>query len=74
MSWSDDSDPNAPHEANFLKLDSSKIKTKLGWNPIWNIEEAIEKVCDWTKVYLNNLDINEFMDIQIEEYKEMFKL
>lgn len=30
------------HEANFLKLDCSKIKSILGWKPKWNIEEAVD--------------------------------
>jgi len=40
-----------PHEAGFLKLDSSLIKAKIGWKPIWNIEDAIKNTVAWTKVY-----------------------
>lgn len=32
-----------PHEAGFLKLDTSKIRQKLGWLPTWNIKTAIEE-------------------------------
>ena len=35
---------NGPHEANFLKLDCSKIKATFGWTPHWNVEQAIEKI------------------------------
>ena len=31
-----------PHEAHFLKLDCSKIKSELGWKPHWHIEEAVK--------------------------------
>ena len=57
-----------PHEANFLKLDCSKIKTTFGWRPTWNLETAIEKVVEWTKCWNNNEDINKCMDKQIEEF------
>lgn len=35
-----------PHEANFLKLDCSKIKTKFGWQPRWHIEQTMDKTCE----------------------------
>ncbi len=38
-----------PHEANFLKLDSSKFRSALGWRPRWHIGEAVVKVCEWVK-------------------------
>ena len=31
-----------PHEANFLKLDCSKMKSTFGWKPRWNVEQAME--------------------------------
>ncbi len=57
-----------PHEANFLKLDCSKIKTQFGWSPKWHIKDAIEKTCEWTKAWLSNENITVIMDKQIEEY------
>ncbi|MEG6612854.1 CDP-glucose 4,6-dehydratase [Pseudoclostridium thermosuccinogenes] len=57
-----------PHEANFLKLDCSKIKSVFGWKPRWNIENAIEKTIEWVKTYLEKGDINFIMDKQIEEF------
>ena len=57
-----------PHEANFLKLDCSKIKKVFNWKPVWNVETAIEKTVEWTKVYLSNEDIEECMDKQIKEF------
>ena len=46
-------DLDAPHEANFLKLDCSKLKSVFGWAPSWHIEKAIEKVVEWSKAYLD---------------------
>ena len=57
-----------PHEANFLKLDCSKIKTTFDWAPRWNIDKAIEKVVEWTKIYQKDKDINACMENQINEY------
>ena len=57
-----------PHEANFLKLDCSKIKSTFGWLPKWHISDAVEKTCEWTKVWLNGGNIPKIMDKQIEEY------
>lgn len=57
-----------PHEANFLKLDCSKLKTKLGWKPRWNVETTMEMIVEWSKVYFEGGDVAECMDRQIEEF------
>ena len=56
-----------PHEANYLKLDCSKIKARLGWAPVWNIDTAIEKTVEWTKAYFDG-SANECLEKQIREY------
>lgn len=70
-SWKNAADKNAPHEANFLKLDCSRIKRVLGWSPRWHISDAIEKVTEWSKVYLSSGDISAVMEKQINEYLEV---
>lgn len=57
-----------PHEANFLKLDCSKIKRVFRWKPVWDVETAIEKTVEWTKVYLKGNNIESCMDAQITEF------
>ena len=57
-----------PHEANYLKLDCSKLKHTFGWHPRWNINTTIEKTVEWTKCWLHKEDINKCMDKQIEEF------
>ena len=57
-----------PHEANFLKLDCSKLKATFGWTPHWNLETAIDKVVEWSKCWIENGNINACMDKQIEEF------
>jgi CDP-glucose 4,6-dehydratase len=67
VSWVDKYD-GGPHEANFLKLDCSKIKSVFGWKPVWNVETAMEKIVEWTDVYLKNGNVEEIMQKQIAEY------
>ena len=57
-----------PHEANFLKLDCSKLKATFGWKPRWNASEAMDKTVEWTKVFLANGDIPAIMDKQIADF------
>lgn len=66
--WKNVSEENAPHEANFLKLDCSKMKSVFGWKPRWHMEEAVEKTVEWSKAYLGGGNIVEIMDRQIDEY------
>lgn len=59
-----------PHEANFLKLDCSKLKTTFLWKPRWNVSEALDQVVEWTRVYFEKGDIPAIMDKQISDYLE----
>ena len=68
--WENKSEINAPHEANFLKLDCSKIKTTFGWRPRWHIQEAIQKTVEWSKVWLSGEDVPVEMQKQILEYMQ----
>lgn len=66
--WINQGEENAPHEANFLKLDCSKIKSVFGWKPTWGVEDAITKTVEWSKVYFENGDIAKVMSEQIQEF------
>ena len=57
-----------PHEANFLKLDCSKLKSTFAWAPRWNLETAIEKVVEWSKCWVEKGDIRECMNTQIDAF------
>lgn len=57
-----------PHEANFLKLDCSKIKSVFGWQARWHIGEAIEKTVEWTRGYFDGGNVPVIMNRQIEEF------
>lgn len=66
--WESKAEPNAPHEANFLKLDCSLLKNTFGWQPRWHIEEAIQKTCMFSKVWLQSGNIPAEMDKEIKEF------
>lgn len=57
-----------PHEANFLKLDCSKLKNTFGWKPRWNVETTMEKIVVWSNTYLMGQDVTGCMKQQIEEF------
>lgn len=70
LKWVNESEANAPYEATFLKLDSGKVKKTFNWKAKWNIEKAIEKTVEWTKVYANDEDIIKCTNRQIDEFFE----
>ncbi len=57
-----------PHEANFLKLDCSKLKSTFGWKPRWNLDTAVEKTVEWSKCWLSDGNIRECMDREINVF------
>lgn len=59
---------DCPHEANFLKLDCSKLKNVFGWKPKWNLETAVKMTVEWSKCWLNGEDVRVCMDRQIERF------
>jgi len=59
-----------PHEANYLKLDCSKLKSVFGWEPTWDINKSIDKTVEWTREYMQNGNICAIMDKQISEFIE----
>lgn len=66
--WNTQTEIAPPHEANFLKLDCSKIKSVFGWKPRWNIDESVGKACEFAKIWMSNGDIPLEMDKEIEEF------
>ena len=70
LSWENQAEANAPHEANFLKLDCSKLKAVFDWMPRWHIGEATRKTVEWSRVWLAGKGIPAEMDREIREYLE----
>lgn len=66
--WENRAEANAPHEANFLKLDCSKLKNTFGWKPRWHIDRCMEMTCRFSKVWLSDGDIPAEMDWEIQQF------
>lgn len=64
----DRAEKNAVHEANFLKLDCSKLKSVFGWKPRWHVSDTVEKTVEWSKIWLENGDVRKCMEKQINEF------
>lgn len=58
-----------PHEAGHLKLDISKAKTKLGWQPRWNLATALANITDWHHHWLVKADMQAECQRQISNYQ-----
>lgn len=63
-SWTD-ADNCGPHEDNVLTLDCSKIRSVLGWQPRWHIEQAVSYTVEWTRAWLSGEDVSACMEQQI---------
>ena len=57
-----------PHEAGLLKLDSSKAKHRLGWQPQWTIETALDMTYNWYEGWKLGKSMSDFSIQQIESY------
>ena len=56
------------HEAHFLKLDCSKARKELRWQPKLDIHAALEKICTWHKAHLNGEDMHRYSLNDIKMY------
>lgn len=67
LKWIDQYD-GGPHEANFLKLDCSKLKKTFNWKPRWDLDKAVFKVVEWTKCWISGGNVRKCMNQQIAEF------
>jgi CDP-glucose 4,6-dehydratase len=58
-----------PHEANFLKLDISKARQRLQWQPKWSLEFALQKITEWHKAWLQGQEMRKFCLDQITHHE-----
>lgn len=68
FTWYNQSETNAPHEASFLKLDSTKLKTTFGWQPVWSIDKCIDMTVQFSKILLSQGNISEEMEREIDAF------
>jgi CDP-glucose 4,6-dehydratase len=67
--WENHSD-GGPHEASFLKLDCSKLKSTFQWKPQWHIRDAVQQTVEWTRAWERRQPVVELMRSQIKLYAE----
>ena len=53
LQWKITDEPQ-PHETKLLHLDNTKAKSKLGWNPVWNIDEALLQTASWYSAWMGS--------------------
>jgi CDP-glucose 4,6-dehydratase len=68
--WKHDPDPGA-HEANYLRLDASRARLELGWQPRLNIEKALEWTMAWYRAWNRGENMAEFTIRQIAAYEKL---
>lgn len=66
-SWSLDDNAH-PHEAGYLKLDISKAKSRLGWNPVWRLEQTLARIVNWHRSWLEKADVQVKCLEEINDY------
>jgi CDP-glucose 4,6-dehydratase len=69
-SWIRDNAPSV-HEAHYLKLDSSKARTELGWRPRLNLETALDWTLRWHRQCQNGADMASETRAQIDRYEQL---
>lgn len=67
------SDAPQPHEAQCLKLDSTKAKKKLGWYPRWDLQTALEQTLAWHMAWKSKKDMLAVSLGQIREYEHKIR-
>ena len=72
LRWSEEvgSPGSAPHEAQCLKLDSSRARTHLGWRPLWALEQGLDETVAWYRALLAGEDMSAVTAGQIASYAQ----
>lgn len=68
VNWKCDGTPQ-PHEAHYLKLDSSKANSQLGWRQRWKLAEALDKTIEWHLAWRGGQDMRAATLAQIADYQ-----
>jgi CDP-glucose 4,6-dehydratase len=59
-----------PHEANMLRLDSTKARLALGWKALFGLDETIERTVTWYRAMLGGAEAVVEMRSEIEAFTE----
>jgi CDP-glucose 4,6-dehydratase len=67
LDWQVDPGPH-PHEATWLKLDSSRAKARLGWRPTWALDQTLDAIVDWHVALRDGADVRATTLAQIRAF------
>ena len=59
-----------PHEANYLKLDCSKARSRLHWQPAWSLETALHHIVRWEQAWRAGDDMRDYCLREIAAYND----
>lgn len=68
--WSVEKSTQAPHEAFTLRLDCSKAKSKLQWNPVLQLNTTLDWIIEWYRCYYDGGDVKSLSERQIDEFQK----
>lgn len=68
--WSQDEGEH-PHEAQYLKLDISKARNRLKWEPKLTLQDALQLVIEWYKHQQSGSDMKAITTTQIRAYQHL---
>jgi CDP-glucose 4,6-dehydratase len=57
--WDRTGEPQ-PHEAHYLKLDCAKARERLGWRPVWSLDEGLARTVAWRRALKEGADMGQF--------------
>jgi len=72
VSWELDGSEQA-HEAQLLKLDISKVKARLKWEPKWELSKTLQSIIEWHQSWLDGADMRSVTRGQISNYEDNFR-
>ncbi|MDC1458483.1 CDP-glucose 4,6-dehydratase [Burkholderiaceae bacterium] len=60
-----------PHEAQYLKLDISKARSRLGWQPALSLKDALALIIDWSKQRKAGANMRQLTLAQLQAYQAL---
>lgn len=57
-----------PHEALYLRVDNTKARHSLGWQPEISLRDSLIGIIDWYKKYYAGDDVQQLCGTQIDRY------
>lgn len=68
--WRQAASGDQPHEATYLKLDSSKARSQLDWAPALDLRTTLEWIVEWYKVHFDANEVREVTLAQIDKFQQ----